>query len=489
MYAEIPLPAAASRMSLLARRSRYTCRSSSTSSRRRESPASRWFCFHIDDTIGVNVELRPGQQVTSTVRLVRPLGQGGMAAVWLADHAGLETRVVVKFLSSALSANEEALARFRHEAAASAQVKSPHVVQVFDYGVMEGGPPFIVMEYLEGRDLAQALDAGPLPPREVLEIVIQVARALTRAHAAGIIHRDIKPENIFLCDGGDGEAFVKLLDFGIAKATHKVVDARTQDGQVVGTPFYMSPEQIVGQTVDLRADLWALGVVTFEALTGMRPFEGETVGAITLAIHSATPKLTTHRPLLPAPIDAWFAKACALQPSARFGGAKEMSQGLAEALGGAPSAPAVIAFRPPMPSVGELAGPASAPALASTSLSSTTGIVDVERRQKGRVRRIAMVVGAVLVLVIGGLLTLRSRRGTDDASSRAASTAGPAAPADASLPAPVASASTAASLGLAAIDTAEPTQRPPAKRPRGPAAPRPTAPLKAKPKNTYDDIK
>jgi len=427
--------------------------------------------------------------VTSTVRLVKPLGQGGMAAVWLADHAGLDTRVVVKFLSSALSANEEALARFRREAAASAQVKSPHVVQVFDYGVMEGGPPFIVMEYLEGRDLAQALDAGPLPPREVVEIVTQVARALTRAHAAGIIHRDIKPENIFLCDGGDGEAFVKLLDFGIAKATNKVVDAKTQDGQVVGTPFYMSPEQIVGQVVDLRADLWALGVVAFEALTGKRPFEGETVGAITLAIHSATPKVTAHRPQLPAPVDAWFAKACALEPSARFGGAKELSQGLAEALGGAPSAPAVIAFRPPMPSVGDLGGPTSAPALASTSLSSTTGIAEVERRQKGRVRLVAGVLGAAVVLLVGGLVVLRLGHRSDDGATTASSAPGIAsAP---TIPTPSASASAAPTAGLALvpIDTAEATQHPTAKR--APAAPRPTAPPKGKPKpkSTYDDIK
>jgi eukaryotic-like serine/threonine-protein kinase len=429
--------------------------------------------------------------VTSTVRLVKPLGQGGMAAVWLADHAGLDTRVVVKFLSSALSANEEALARFRREAAASAQVKSPHVVQVFDYGVMEGGPPFIVMEYLEGRDLAQALDAGPLPPREVVEIVTQVARALTRAHAAGIIHRDIKPENIFLCDGGDGEAFVKLLDFGIAKATNKVVDAKTQDGQVVGTPFYMSPEQILGQVVDLRADLWALGVVAFEALTGKRPFEGETVGAITLAIHSATPKITTHRPQLPAPVDAWFAKACALEPSARFRGAKELSQGLAEALGGAPSAPAVIAFRPPMPSVGDLGGPTSAPALASTSLSSTTGIAEVERRQKGRVRLVAGVVGAAVLVLVGGLVVLRLGHPSDDVASGAtASTSVASAPTMPMTSASAgASATPTAGLALVAIDTAEPTQHPTAKR--APAVPRPTGPAKGKPKpkSTYDDIK
>ncbi len=343
------------------------------------------------------------------------------------------------------------------------------------------------MEYLEGRDLAQALDAGPLPPREVVEIVTQVARALTRAHAAGIIHRDIKPENIFLCDGGDGEAFVKLLDFGIAKATNKVVDAKTQDGQVVGTPFYMSPEQILGQPVDLRADLWALGVVAFEALTGKRPFEGETVGAITLAIHSATPKVTAHRPQLPAPVDAWFAKACALEPSARFGGAKELSQGLAEALGGAPSAPAVIAFRPPMPSVGDLAGPARL-RLASTSLSSTTGIVEVERRQKGRVRLVAGVLGAAVVLLVGGLVVLRLGHRNDDVAASAGSAS---VPASSPIPAPSASASAEPTAGLALVAIAtEATQHPTAKRalPRRGAVPAPPK-GKPKPKSTYDDIK
>lgn len=157
-------------------------------------------------------------QVRSVVRLVRPLGRGGMGSVWVAEHLALRTEVVVKFMSDALAADAVSTARFWREAAAAAAVKSPHVVQMLDHGFMADGTAFIVMELLDGEDLNRRLvrdHVVPLP--ELAVIVSQACKALARAHAAGVIHRDIKPDNIFLCRTDDGEPFIKLLDFGVAK--------------------------------------------------------------------------------------------------------------------------------------------------------------------------------------------------------------------------------------------------------------------------------
>src|SRR5262245_30015180 len=147
------------------------------------------------------------------IHLLRPIGEGGMGKVWVARHKGLETEVVVKFLARDLGSDQkDAEARFAREAAAAAAVKSPHVVQVFDHGITSDGVRYIVMELLEGRDLSQHLaEKGPMSPADVAAIIAQAAKALSKAHQAGVIHRDIKPENIFLCDGEAGEMFVKVL--------------------------------------------------------------------------------------------------------------------------------------------------------------------------------------------------------------------------------------------------------------------------------------
>ncbi len=153
-----------------------------------------------------------GMLVSTNVRLLRPLGEGGMGAVWVAEHQSLRTQVVVKFMSGELLKSPEATARFSREAAAASQVKSPHVVQTFDHGITPEGTPYIVMELLEGRDLEHHIRAaGKMSPRETVAIVAQLARALAKAHERSIVHRDIKPSNVFLCDAGGGEMFVKLL--------------------------------------------------------------------------------------------------------------------------------------------------------------------------------------------------------------------------------------------------------------------------------------
>ena len=279
-------------------------------------------------------ELEPGAAITPALRLQRRIGGGGMGAVWLAQHLGLDTRVVVKFIAHQIADNAIAAARFRREAAAAAQVRSPHVVQMLDYGMTERGTPYIVMEHLEGKDLSEHLRSkGRLPPHEVVAIVRQVCKALTKAHDLGIIHRDIKPENIFLLESDDDEPFVKLLDFGIAKDADEV--SVTSTGAAVGTPHYMSPEQAVGaKSLDHRSDLWSLGVLAFYLLTGRRPFAGETTGALTLAIFNGPiPRPTSILPSLPPAIDDWFLRVCSRDPDGRPPTARALASELADALG------------------------------------------------------------------------------------------------------------------------------------------------------------
>jgi len=276
--------------------------------------------------------LEAGSFVTPSIRLVRMFGKGGMGSVWLAEHLTLRTNVVVKFMSPLLASDPTSLSRFSREASAAAQVKSPHVVAVLDHGVTPSGHPFIVMELLEGRDLNVELKTKRvLPPDEVAHIVEHIARALGRAHERGIIHRDIKPANIFLCDVGERKPFVKLLDFGIAKPVDDPSQVTTT-GDPVGTPAFMSPEQVRGSKVDARVDIWALGVVAFRALTGVLPFRGEHASAVAVAVATdPIPIPSVTQPLLgtiaPA-IDEWFLRACSRDLATRFQTARQYARAL-----------------------------------------------------------------------------------------------------------------------------------------------------------------
>jgi serine/threonine-protein kinase len=279
-------------------------------------------------------ELVAGQTIGRSLRLVEQLGAGGMGSVWVAEHTGLRTHVAVKFLARELVHDTESNARFAREAAAASSVKSPHVVQMLDYGLTDDGVAYIVMELLEGRDLARRIrEHGPLGSEEVVHIVDQVATALDRAHARNVIHRDIKPENIFLCDVGGDVPFVKILDFGVAKEPRNTFG--TLAGELLGTPSYMSPEQLEGaHTVDARTDLWSLGVVAYEALTATPAFDGATIAEIVTHIHMGPMPLPSRVvPDLPRSVDEWFLRACARKPQNRFASGREMARALGLALG------------------------------------------------------------------------------------------------------------------------------------------------------------
>jgi serine/threonine-protein kinase len=237
------------------------------------------------------------------------IGEGGAGVVVAAHHMELDEKVALKFLRADIMHDPDVVARFAHEAKAAVTIKCEYVARVFDVGVTPGGAPFFVMEHLEGHDLAvELLHRGSLPVKDAVECAMQVCEALAVAHAKGIIHRDIKPENLFLVDRGDAIPVIKVLDFGISKATSlrgsifgsslpKVDKTRT-----LGTPFYMSPEQIRStDSVDARTDIWSLGMVLYELLTGQPGFVGDSISAVCETVkNDPLPPLASRRPDLPA---------------------------------------------------------------------------------------------------------------------------------------------------------------------------------------------
>jgi serine/threonine-protein kinase len=281
------------------------------------------------------MDLAPGTMVNANVRLVELLGHGGMGSVWLADHLSLETRVAVKVISPQIVGSDPSLkGRFKREAQICAKLRSIHVVQTFDHGVMEDGRPYIVMELLEGKTLTDLVErGGPRPMREAGMIVAQIGKVLHRAHGFGIVHRDIKPDNIFITSSGDYEMVVKVLDFGIAKQTQsKGDDVVTKTGAIVGSPEFMSPEQAINsKDVDHRTDLFSLGVVAYYALTGELPFDYDDPSRpfwiqLTSGEHI---RATKRNARLPPAIDAYFARALQPKPEERFQSALDLADALA----------------------------------------------------------------------------------------------------------------------------------------------------------------
>jgi serine/threonine-protein kinase len=277
----------------------------------------------------------PGQVIADRYELVKQLGKGGMGAVWRAQHLGLKSPVAVKLIDHAIANSQDALQRFMREAQAAAALRSPHVVQTFDYGVFEG-TPFIAMELLEGESLAQRLErVRALSPEDTARIITHIARAIARAHEAGIVHRDLKPDNVFLIRNEE-EEIAKVLDFGIAKATTGQLGtaSQTRTGAILGTPYYMSPEQAEGnRSIDHRTDLWAMGVIACECVTGRRPFESDALGDLILQIcMKPIPKPSTFAKV-PQGFDGWFARATSRDLEQRFQSARELAEALRAVVG------------------------------------------------------------------------------------------------------------------------------------------------------------
>ena len=271
-----------------------------------------------------------GQIIAGRYRLERPLARGGMGSVWVARHLQLDTDVALKLILPERSESVNARARFEREAKAGAAIRSPHVVQVLDYGV-DGDMPFLAMELLEGEDLAARITReGRLSLAATAAVLVPVCKALKRAHEAGLVHRDLKPANIFLATHGD-EEIPKVLDFGIAKALAEgLASTSTRSGALLGSPHYMSPEQVRrSKQVDHRTDLWSIGVIAFRCLTGERPFKGEEIGDVLVEICTdPIPAPSSICPDLGEDVDRFFDRALARDMDQRFQSARELGEAL-----------------------------------------------------------------------------------------------------------------------------------------------------------------
>ncbi|HET9451168.1 MAG TPA: protein kinase, partial [Aggregicoccus sp.] len=280
-------------------------------------------------------------------RIVKLLGQGGMGSVYLGEHTAIGSRVAIKVLHRHLATDPQLVARFYAEARAVNLIGHENIVSIFD---LFAGPdrPFLIMEYLEGESLSSALERGVMSAEEVVPILAQICDALQAAHGQGIVHRDLKPENIFLTRRGRNERFVKVLDFGIAKLYHRSTGARTSVGLVVGTPEYMAPEQSVAGEVDGRADLYALGVMAFQLVTGRLPFEGGGLTGQLLAHQTqAPPSPRALNPRLPRAFEDVVLRALAKRPQDRYPDAAGMRAALEASL--APPPRELPAPPPPPP--------------------------------------------------------------------------------------------------------------------------------------------
>jgi serine/threonine-protein kinase len=276
----------------------------------------------------------PGTIIAGRYRLVEKLGSGGMGAVWLSHDLSLDSNCAVKIIDPEKSNNEEVRKRFIREARAAAQLRGPHVVDVFDRGEYEG-VLYIAMEYLEGEDLCGRLArVGKLDAVATYRVIAHVARALSSAHALGIVHRDLKPENIYLVPSYD-EEIAKVLDFGIAQhEAYRIEDSATREGSFLGTPYYVSPEQARGKPTDHRSDLWSLGVITYQCLTGTPPFDANSLGELMgLILYEPIPKIRETNPALPPKMEAFWQRAIKRDREQRFQSAREFANELGQALG------------------------------------------------------------------------------------------------------------------------------------------------------------
>jgi serine/threonine-protein kinase len=268
--------------------------------------------------------LREGQVVAGKYRLERLLGVGGMGLVVAAQNTALDMPVALKFLRAEAAVNSDAAARFLREAQAAVQIQSENVVRVFDVGTLDTGEPYMVMEYLRGEDLGKLVETrGALPIAEAIGYVLQACDAVAAAHSLGIVHRDLKPANLFLTTRRDGRPLVKVLDFGISKALSgdKGVAAAnlTATSAVMGSPAYMSPEQMrSSKRVDTRTDIWALGMIAHELLTGKPAFDAQTMPELIAMITADPPTpLRTVRPDAPAELESLVLRCLAKNPEER----------------------------------------------------------------------------------------------------------------------------------------------------------------------------
>ena len=399
----------------------------------------------------------PGEVLAGKYRVENVLGSGGFGVVVAARHVQMGNRVALKFLLPQVLARPELVARFLREAQAATQIGSEHVARVTDVGTLESGAPYMVMEYLEGQDLSVLLhQRGPLPIPEAVDYVMQGLQALAEAHSRGIVHRDLKPANLFLTKRADGSALVKVLDFGIAKSTplESLPQSNlTKTGGMMGSPLYMSPEQVrSAKHVDGRSDVWSLGVTIHELLTGAYPFEADTAHGVIASIIADAPRpLREKRPDAPAELEAILLGCFEKDPAKRIPNVAELARRLAPfgTRDSALSLERVSGIAGTRSSALPDAPSASAPVAAGTAKTADPWTTGEPKSSGGRGALVA--VGALLAFVAvggGAFLALRPR-------SDAAPGAAPA----------IATTTAAAATTSAIASPSAPTAEPPAVSP------------------------
>lgn len=419
-------------------------------------------------------EVYAGQILGGKYRVDRVLGAGGMGMVVAATHLQLDERVAIKFLLPEALRNPEAVARFGREAKAAVKIRGEHVARVIDVGTFENGAPYMVMEHLDGRDLAALIhERGALASTDAVDAVLQACEALAEAHALGIVHRDLKPANLFMVRRPDGTPCVKVLDFGISKlnAAAGSDHSMTKTSAVMGSPLYMSPEQMTAsRQVDARADIWAIGVVLYELLTGRVPFSAETLPEICGLILTATPSaIRDYSPAVPETLQVVVQRCLEKDRERRFPNVSELANALApfgsratsrsvERIARILGASSALEAMP-------LSGPSPAPTNYGPSTQSNWGQT---RPNRSSAAPLVAAVGGLVVLLgaVGAFLLLRGKGEVEPAP--AASTPAMAVEATpVTAPAPVALAAAAASAAtpVAAPGVAAPVAAPSAAAP------------------------
>ncbi|HEY3821928.1 MAG TPA: serine/threonine-protein kinase [Polyangiaceae bacterium] len=409
--------------------------------------------------------LAEGEILAGKYRVLFAIGEGGMGQVFAAEHVQLGHKVALKVLRPSALESEEAVERFLREGRAAARLQSEHVARVSDVGKLDSGVPYMVMEFLEGRDLAQLLgEQGKLPIDQAVGFIIQAGEAIAEAHHHGIVHRDLKPANLFVTTALDGAPLVKVLDFGISKASSLLGAASPQittTSAIIGSPKYMSPEQMQdSRAVDGRADIWALGSILYEMLAGRLAFDAPTLATTCVQILQATPpRVRQSREEVPPGLDEVVMRCLEKNPDERFASVAELVQALSPF---APESGTLVARINRMKASRsvEAPPPSRRGRPAATEVASSEPPVVSERPGK----RAGVVWGAAvaLVIVIGVVAVVRLRVDGDPAVSPAS--AAPAAilpatpPVD--VPAPTAAESSGAESSSASIPVASPTASP-----------------------------